>query len=68
MLFSDKREQHFYQRLGFENFAANGRWLAIDEVSSHSIIEKSIGDILMMRTETPEIFRDQTIDLLGEMF
>lgn len=67
-LFADSPEHLFYEGLGFENVSAEGLWLAIDEGRSHGVIEKSMDEILMIKTNDISLFSGKKIDLLGEMF
>ena len=68
ILFADENIHSFYKKQGYINIEAKCRFAAIEEKQSHSVIEKSVNNIMMVRSESPEIFKNKHIDLLGEMF
>ena len=65
-LFAD--EEQLYIKLGYKKVNSYCRWLAIEELTSIKVMEKHVGDILMIKSHTPFDFKETTIDLLGFLF
>ncbi|MDP3385799.1 MAG: GNAT family N-acetyltransferase [Eubacteriales bacterium] len=64
--FADHPE--LYKKLGYKQEKANCRFLAIDDLSSHSVIERDESKILLIKSWEDVDFTDKTIDLLGHLF
>ncbi|MBY0273606.1 MAG: GNAT family N-acetyltransferase [Alphaproteobacteria bacterium] len=64
--FADQHE--LYKKLGYKQVKANCRFLAIEDLSSHSIIERDESKILLIKSREDVDFTDKTIDLLGHLF
>jgi len=64
--FADHHE--LYKKLGYEQVNAKCRFLAIEDLSSHSVIERDESKILLIKSYKPVDFTDKTIDLLGHLF
>lgn len=67
LLFTDEAHD-LYSKLGYVQISAACRCLAIEELTSIKVFEKSVDNILMVHSKNPSIFQGQLIDLLGEIF
>jgi GNAT superfamily N-acetyltransferase len=63
-------EEHaFYEKLAFTaKSPAPTRWLAIDELKSHSVIERDLSDCFMVKKLRQKRWPEGEIDLLGYLF
>lgn len=62
-------DHRIYEKMGFETLkAAKTTWFAIDNVKSHSIIERDLSDILLIKPLREKPWPDGKIDLLGHLF
>ena len=67
VLMADNPE--LYLRLNYIQLnPAYSRWLAIDELKSHSIIEQDLGDCFMYKQLSSKKWPDGKIDFLGYLF
>jgi predicted N-acetyltransferase YhbS len=66
MVFSDSHE--LYKKLEYKTVNTTCRFLAIENLSSHSIIEKDESKILLMKSSNILDFNNKIIDLLGHLF
>lgn len=58
-----------YRRLNYIQLSpAPSRWFAIDELKSHSIIERDLSDCFMYKQLSARKWPDGKIDLLGYLF
>ena len=67
VLMADNPE--LYDRLKYIQLSpAPSRWFAIDELKSHSIIERDLGDCFMYKQLSERKWPDGDIDMLGYLF
>lgn len=59
--FADHNE--FYKTLDYKQLRAKIRFLAIEDLRSHSVIEKDESKILFIKSSNTVDFTDKTIDL-----
>ncbi|MBA3814601.1 MAG: GNAT family N-acetyltransferase [Alphaproteobacteria bacterium] len=60
--------QELYQKLEYHQVKANCRFLAIEDLSSHSVIERDESKTLLIKSAVDNDFTDKAIDLLGHLF
>jgi N-acetylglutamate synthase-like GNAT family acetyltransferase len=61
-------DQRLYEACGFRNVPAYCRWLAVDNVTSKTVMEENLGECFMMRPLTGMAWPEGMVDLVGYLF